>query len=236
MLNKADVIYYIKTNLGFPHVTIESSDEQIWMYVKMYTLREFSKYVPDVNELVINTSDSEVKTDVKNIFLIRDPDGCNVLNVKWYIEQEMDSYMTGRPFQGPYTSFSSLEGFLLQMEQGDTAEHFSRSEPNYEFIQPNKIRLYAGSRIPSYIVVRYERSQPEDLSKIPYEREIDFLNLALADTMITMGNIRRKYQSLNTPFGDIPVDTSLAERGETMKTAVIEILNSLPPNVIIEVG
>lgn len=236
MLNKSDVINYIKTNLGFPHVTIEKSDQQFWDYARMYTLREFSLYVPDWNEIVMKMNDPKIKTDVKNIFLIRDPDGCNIHNVAAVVSQEQDTLMHGSPYQSIYQNFMGLESMLTSLEQGETAEHFSRSEPIYEFIVPNKLRLWHGSTMPSYVVCRYERSQPESLEKIPYEREIDFLELCLADAMIILGNIRQKYRELTTSFGSIPISDDIYNKGTEKKNLIIEKLKALPPNVILEIG
>ena len=54
MLNEQRVLAYIKDNLAFPFMHLELTDEKIMEYVKDYTLREFSYYVPDKNTISLN--------------------------------------------------------------------------------------------------------------------------------------------------------------------------------------
>jgi len=53
--------------------------------------------------------------------------------------------------------------------------------------------------------------------------------------MTICGNIRNKYQTITTPFGDIPLNADIRDRAETLEQNVIAKLESLPPNILIDV-
>jgi len=60
-----------------------------------------------------------------------------------------------------------------------------------------------------------------------------FCDFALADIMIVLGNIRRKYSgNMRTPFGEIPIDADVGEKGETKKR---ELLDKLSTNRLLNV-
>ncbi len=235
MLNKSKVIYFVKARLGFPHVAIELSDEDIWDYIKMFTLDEFSKYKPDVHEMILNLRDPNNRTPDVKVFLLHEPDGCRIMNVVTVIYPESDLWVQGYPYQAPLTSYGALPNDVLAAEQAETTEQFSRMNPSFNFTEPNRLRLYR-SLLPERVVVRYERVQPDNLMYINSEYEPEFLYLCLADIMTLCGNIRSKYSNLSTPFGEIPINGDMVSAGEQLKSNVISRLETLWPNVAIYVG
>lgn len=236
MLSWSKVLTYVKMTLGAPNVVIERSDDELTLYYKMFTLLEFSKYVPDPHELVIDTTDSRVRTTETNTYQILDPDGCDIMNVEEYI-RPLESYLLhGYPFAPFITPIEGIPGQVLEMEQAETSMMFSKSDATIKFFPPNRIRVYPADYVPEQFRIRYERVQPDTLMYIPTEHQTTFLYLALADTMIICGNIRNKYQSITTPFGDVPLNTNLAEGGKDIKDNIIATLSELPPNIMIHVG
>lgn len=235
MLSHQKVLYYIKRQLGFPHVGIELSDDDIEMEIKMFVVPEFSKYIPHENELSVDTNDPEVQTESENVFKIFDPDGCSILNVEKVIYDEGELLFHGYPYTNPYAGQDEVTQYVQKMDEAETEMLYSGGAKTFKFIQPNKIRIYPYKMTPETMVIRYERTHPEDLSTIPVEFETEFLNLSLAHIMIICGNIRNKYQTISTPFGDIPLNADIRERGETIKQTIIDKLNLLPPNILIDI-
>lgn len=237
MLNETKVLYYIKENLGFPHVDIEKSDEQLMMYVKMFSLSEFSNYVPDVFEWRLLTDRPKIKVEgTNNMFYILDPDGCDILNVVAVIPAEAESFYYGYPYMSYQGSFDGVADMLLQIDQAETLQQFSRGDQSFDYFPPNKIRIFPSFMNSQKYVVRYERVHPEHFMTIPQEYSIDFLNLALADAMMNCGTVRSKYSNITTPFGEIPLNTTLKDQGSELKQRTIEKLKSLPPNLLVYVG
>ena len=84
-------------------------------------------------------------------------------------------------------------------------------------------------------VVEYERMHPSDLRKIPNALQRKFMDLALGDIMIWIGGIRLMYQSIQTPFGEIPLNgQDLLSRGEEIKRDLVQKFeeDSMPPIVV----
>ncbi len=238
MLSMNKTVSFIKTTMGFPHVAIEKSDEEISMYIDMFGLNEFSKYVPDKNEIAIDTEDSSnIQDGSMNIYFIKDPEEADVMNVVTVIVPESYMMMHGYPMQTIMgDSYDSLPDVLIAVDKAETNYSFSRGEIMFEYMPPNKVRLFPATYKPGKILVRYERVQPSHLMNIPPEYHTEFLYLMLAITMINCGNIRNKYQNISTPFGDVPLGTDLKSGGEAIRDKIVEYLSQLVPNVMIVVA
>ena len=89
------------------------------------------------------------------------------------------------------------------------------------------------------MTVEYERMQAADFSGVPNEWQRIFQELCLADIMIIIGRIRKKYGdgTLRTPFGEIPVGSEILEEGKEKRRELLEKLQAnLIPNVRINFG
>ena len=239
MLNINEVLSYIKDNLGFPFVQIELTDEKIIEYVTDHTRREFSYYIPNVAKTIIHLdSEAQKVPGSANEWYLFDPQGLEILNVKEFYTSASDLYLHGHPPMGPL-SYGELKEFALAVEMAGTLKMFSSFDYTCEFRHPNILRIspHPTSSIGT-ITVEYERQQPKDLSGIPNDLHLDFKKLALADIMIVLGRIRKKYgNNMRTPFGEIPLDESVGDEGKDMKNTIVEKLErTFIPNVIIDHG
>lgn len=138
------------------------------------------------------------------------------------------------PYQAPITSYESLPNDVQAVDREKTVEHFSKAGLSWRFFPPNRLRINMGMR-PDKLKIMYYRAQPESLYYIPYQYESEFLYLCLADIMTIIGNIRVKYTTLTTPFGEVPVNGDIAQLGNDLKDKVIQRLELLPPNALIYV-
>ena len=238
MLSMSKVLYYIKTMLGHPHVVIEKSDAEMEMHIKLFALNEFSKYIPSIHELPLRRGDPTVRIkDNENTYILKDPDGCDILNVVAVLQEESSMFLYGYPWFAEINSIDNVATQLLMVDEAETREMFSRGHMTFNFMPPNKVRIYPAVD-DSYdkFLIRYERVQPETLSEIPPEFQQEFLTLCLADVMIMCGNIRNKYQNISTPFGEIPLNAELGSKGEEIKTNILTELRKQPPNILLDIG
>jgi len=135
-------------------------------------------------------------------------------------------------------SMGELPEFALAVSNAMTVKMFSSFDYTFEFRHPNILRI---SPVPTnslnVITVEYEREQPQDLTGVPNDLQRYYKKLALADILIVIGRIRKRYDSIKTPFGEIPVSAEVFEEGKEMKREVIEVLERLYiPNVRIDHG
>lgn len=239
MLNQSRVLDYIKDNLGFPFTQLEFSDEMIIEYFTTYSLREFSSYIPDVKQINLNVqSESYQVAGRQNEYYLNDPDGLEIISVVDVYFPSTDLYVHGHPVFGPFNHFEIRE-WALATEMAGQTKKFSSWDKTIQFKHPNILRI---SPIPSeisYCTVEYERIQPADLRGIPNEFQVLFSEFALADTMVRLGRIRKKFGDgqIRTPFGEIPLSSEIYEEGKEKKRELIEKLERLSlPNVTIDHG
>ena len=239
MLNTSDVLEYIKDNLGFPHMHIELSDEEILKVVKKVTLREFSKYFPFKAQLGINLNLPINKVPgYQNRWYVYEPNGLEILNISDLITScASDMFFGHSPFG--VLSYNEVPEFMLSAEMARTAKKWSRFNCNVFFYPPNimEIRPIPNDQM---VIIEYETMQPEDLSGIPLDLSQIFQQLALAEVQIRIGRIRKYYGegNLKTPFGTIDLNgDSLFQEGKESKREIIEMLTKGSfPNIIVSFG
>jgi hypothetical protein len=234
VLSKQKVIFFIKQRLGYPNVTIEKTDDDMWEYIRNFSIMEFSKYVPDYQEMVLDCQDEENKTADENMFLLHEPEGAQIMDIVYIPMPFTNMLINGWPYQAPITGYEQLPTDVQAVDRSKTIEHFSKAGMSWRFFPPNRLRINMGMR-PDKLKIQYYRAQPESLYYIPYQYESEFLYLCLADIMTIIGNIRVKYTTLTTPFGEIPVNGDIAQLGNDLKDKVIQRLELLPPNALIYV-
>ena len=240
MLTQSNVLHFIKDNLGWPFMHLELTDEKIIQYTTDYSLKEFGYYVPQVWKIGMNLDvEANHVPGVANEYYIYDPQGLEILNVIDFYSTSGDLYLLGHPPLGPMSP-SEIPEWALAVETSMMTKMFSSFDYTFEFRHPNIIRI---SPFPigtlGVITVEYERQQPPDLSGIPNDLQQYYKNLALADIMIVIGRIRKRYGggTLRTPFGEIPLESDIYDEGKEMKREVLETLERLYiPNVRIDHG
>ncbi len=236
MLNQTRVLSFIKHNLGFPFQQLELEDEKIVEYFTTFSLREFSQYVPEVKKIPYNLDLAANKVpSVANEFYITDPQNLEILNVVELYFKGNELFMHGHPFFGPWTHFE-LREWALATEMANQVKQFSSFDTTFEFSHPNIMRI---SPTPSgNCTIEYERIQPTDLRGIPNEFQVLFCEFCLADIMITLGRVRKKYsENMTTPFGQVPISADIFDEGKEKKRELIEKLERLAlPNVTIAYG
>jgi len=241
MLNQTEVLRYIKDNLAFPYQTIEWEDEKILEFVDDNTRKEFSYYIPQANQIVpLNTTlAANLVPGTQNKFYITEPCGLEIYNVVEMYTSTGELYLHGHPPLGPL-SHGELQDWALAVTMAMETKQFSSWDYTFEFTHPNIIRISpVNSSSIGTVLLEYEREQPTDLSGIPNDLQMDFKKLALADVMMTIGRIRKRYGNgvLRTPFGEIPLESDIYEEGKELKREMIEKLERLfIPNIHFEHG
>jgi len=238
MFNTSRVLDYVKSSLGFPFVQIELTDEQIMDYIKTYTLREFSQYVPWVKKIPMNLQLESLKVaDRQNEYYIFVNEGEEIMNVAEIYYPNDDLYFYGHPVLGPVDHYG-LREFAYQAVTAMDVKMYSSYDRTFEFIHPNIVRISPVNAIQTqYVTVEAEMIQPSDFSKIPNEFQVLFCKFAAADIKIRLFHARSKYQNLRTPFGEINLNLEAVQEGKEEKRELLEKLeNRSLPNCTIEIG
>ena len=238
MLNQTRLLKYIKTNIGFPWQFIEMNDEEILDYVQEFTLREFSYYFPDTLTIGLNVrSMVNLVPNKETEYYLTDPDGREILNVANIYFSGGNLYLFGHPPYGPM-SLGEIPQWVLSVEIAGWVKQFSSWNYTYTFKSPNIIRILPAPTSEEWIAVEYEREHAEDFSTIPNGMQMYFCELALADVMIMIGRLRKRFGGeIATPFGNIPLASDIYDEGKEKKQTIIDKLTqgSLT-NVVVSFG
>ena len=240
MLNDSKVLKYIKRNLGFPFMHLEWNDNEILDYIKEDTIRDWSYYVPNVKKMPLNLALESNKVPGRiNEWYLNEPEGREILNVVDLYFDQGELYALGHPPFGVFSHFE-LRDWALRVENSMSTKMFSSWDHTFEFSHPNVLRIspYPFNET-KFVTVEYERMSADDFREIPNDLHKYFLDLSLADVMIALGRIRKRYGggTLRTPFGEIPLESDIFDEGKTLRSEVIEKLERLYiPNVRIEHG
>jgi hypothetical protein len=239
MLTQSEVLRFVKTNLAFPHMFLELSDQDILDYITDNTRKTFSHYFPQKIKTPLNLELEANKVPGRgNEFYITDPQGLEIYSVIEIYTNSGDLYIQGHPPMGPL-SHGDLREWALQVEMAGQLKMFSSFDMTFEFTHPNIIRISPLNSSYGTVTIEYEREQPPDLSGIPNDIQKYFKELALADIKIVIGTIRKRYAggNLRTPFGDIPIDGDIKEEGQNEKDKLIDLFDrTFIPNVVVDHG
>jgi hypothetical protein len=241
MLNQAEVLRYVKDNMAFPFHTIEWDDEKILQYTDDNTRKEFSYYIPQAQQIMpLNTTLAANKVPgVQNKFYMTEPCGLEIYNVVEVYFSGSEYYVYGHPPLGPMSQ-GEVADWAFAVESSMTTKQFGTFDYTFEFTHPNILRISpVTSGDVGTVLVEYEREQPSDLSGIPNDLHMDYKKLALADVMIAVGRIRKRYGggNLRTPFGEIPLESDIHDEGKEIKRDLIEKLERLYiPNIHFDHG
>jgi len=238
MLNQQKVLNYIKSELGFPFMHLEWEDDKIIEFFTEHTLPEFSHYQPDINRMNLNLLlDANKVPGRSNEWYLNEPKGREIYNVIDIYLSQGDSILLGHPPIG-VLSHGELGEWALAVTTSMTTKLFSDYDHTFEFMHPNKVRISSIPLNESNVTVEYERMHATDLGTIPNEIQFFFKQMAMADIMIAIGRIRKRYGgNMRTPFGEIPLEAEVYEEGKELKREVKEKLeNTLLTNVLIDHG
>lgn len=239
MLNQSDVLEYIKDNLGWPFMFVELEDEKILDYTTKHTRKTYSYYVPQKVMTSLNTSvESNQVPGRSNEYYITEPSGLEILNVVDIYTTSGDLYMFGHPPLGVF-SMGELKEWALSVHNSMMTKMFSSFDYTFEFKHPNVLRISPVTSALGWVAIEYERMQPEDLSGVPNDLQREYKDLALADILIVIGRIRKRYGggNLRTPFGEIPLDADVYDEGKELRRETIEKLErTFIPNIRIDHG
>ena len=238
MLNEYRVLSYIKSNLGFPFQFVEKSDEEIVEYVRENTLREWSQYNPQSGMiLMLDVTSEHTKVPGKaNEFYLEEPQGLEIINVVDVYYNMSDLLVHGHPPLGPLDHFS-LRDWALSTQMAVDLKQFSSFDKSFIFRHPNILRISPVFSLASekWVAVEYERIQPGDFSGVPNDLQLLFCDFALADIMIMIGRIRKRYTDLKTPFGEIPISAEIFDEGTTKKKEILDrLITGTLTNIVVD--
>lgn len=224
MLSWTKVLRFVKNRMALPSGFIEKTDEELKENIIDTALSEFSRYYPDEEFApVLPDNENYQKSPRTGHFYFFDEEDLDILGItECYFNLAAEQIM-GHPLYGPW-SFEGAQWWALDVFKSRFFRPFSNYNYTYKFESPNVVQVLP-ENIKNNFLVKYMREHPHDLRKIPKSLEREFMELALAETLVWIGSIRSQYGDniIDTPFGQIPLrGEDMRNRGEELRRNLID--------------
>ena len=227
-LTDMDYWNLVKQNFGIPYTFFELSYEDVIEYMREYSMRFISQYVPHRIWVTFNIKDQyDPNTGLVNI-----PYDGEILSVVDVVSSNSD-IVAGYPINPIISDAKSAIQYVSDVTMAKPNIALSSAiSYTFEFVEPNQLRIYP---IQNVTIVTIELAVTHtSLDTIPARFGRDFIDYAIADLKENLANIRSKYSEYTTPFGNINLDTdSLRNAAETTKSRIQEKFQTLPPNKLV---
>jgi len=229
--NYANLLDYVKLNLGASTNAFEFKDDEIIDIIRNHTLPEFSKYNPLVRYYRMTREQNLVTDNPTYVYQFKN--FCyQIMKINNVIPtssiQDLDMLYS----QALRQTFMDVTDFLMNMNYLHMA-NIAVAPHTWRFFPPDKLELTRTTDTVTFsndFIVDIACIHPDPTTVNP-DLYIYLRDLALADIMIFVGRIRSKFESFSSPYGEVQVASrSWVEEGTQLREKTIEALKNLPPD------
>lgn len=229
--NWNNIINFIKYNLGVPFNLLEISDDDIIEFLKNQVLPEYAQYEP--HKLFVKlTSANITKTQLNRTYN----------EYEYTIDLPDDIYITGieNVMWNTSSTFaeSSWSSILIDPTDIVLSNAYSAMRqslqviPEFNYMPPRTIVLSVNMGNGIIAEVNTIHDKLETISPDLYNNV--FKQMCLSAVLKYLYNIRSKFSSVSTPFGDIQLNLQdLQNRASTIDADIQNKLNWIPPNQLV---
>lgn len=217
-LNISYALRYIKRMIGATHMQLPIEDDDIIEIIKQESLYTYSKYFPFQFNIVINEKD-RVQGE-HGVYYI-DGQGLEILGVsKVFRNTVYDNNFYSDNYYERGLLMSPIESIAVQTN----TDLMSMSQiPNtFNFIPPNRVEVFPKQLECENMTVTIKTVHPEHLNTIPISMREEFLRLCLYDVRISLYQILKHYNELNTAVGTINLRLEDYEKAEDDRRELLE--------------
>jgi hypothetical protein len=229
-----NILSYVKLNLGVPVNVLEISDDELVLYLKDHVLPLFSQYVPHKKYAYI-TSQHQITGEVAGSpqFMYRIP-----VTEGTYIIDILEAYPTKEIsvsdiYTGSMINAKAAMDVVISNAYIDAIRSM-QTRLTWEFLPPD-IMIF-DMEIAACVVVYNTTHEILNTVRPDLYHKV-FKPLCLGHVKLWVAAMRSKYENLSTPFGPINLNfETLKNEGQTLIDNCIGVLDTIPPDILIEVS
>jgi len=232
-MNLSKAVTQLKMQLGLYGLTLPFKDEQtgdpiptenvIREVLVNMTIPIFSQFAPWIRECECNISKMKLVDEDQAIYLL--PHYLTLTPVMYVVDVNL-------PFQNNRGTFGdiapayginrSVQGVLTSQAYMMVAGQM-RSEPTFDYLGNNKIRLYGYPRVPlTFKVACQHDPNGESIEESCYD---SFMQLAMLDVKQFLYNTLKLYDGIPTAFGNINLKIDDYQSAEADRKALLDDWN-----------
>ena len=229
-MNMSKAISHIKMQLGLYNITLPFKDENTGQSIPTenvirdvlttVTIPIYSEFMPWIREGTININQLKVIDKKAGIYLL--PAFLTLTPIK-YVSSVSLPYSNNR---GTYGDISPAYGINRSVQGVITGQAYMmvagemRSEPTFEYMGNNKIKLYGYPRVPvSFRVACEHDPNGESIEDSCYD---SFMELAMLDVKQFLYNTLKLYDGIPTAFGNINLKIDDYQSAEADRNTLLE--------------
>lgn len=229
-MNLSKVISQIKMQLGLYAITLPFKDDitgntiptenVIKNVLSTVTIPTYSEFVPWIREGMIDIDKLKVVDKDNGIYKI--PDFLTITPIKYVIDVTLPYHNTRGTYGDiapAYGISRSVEGVLSSQAYMMVAGQM-RSEPTFEYLGNNKIKLYGYPRVE--VVFKVACEHDPDGESIEDDCYDSFLELATLDVKQFIYNTLKYYNEIPTAFGNINLKIDDFQSAEADRNTLLD--------------
>ena len=224
-----NVLDAIKTELGHPAAQIEVTDQEILEKLYKHVLPQFSTH-SGLTKYYKVTYDNLISESPVLRYKIKDFD-YRILGINGKIDKS--TYIDMQMSQLQHMS-GDITNFLVRQNYLDMS-NMVRADNTYKFKAPDIVEVikaglsYIGDEF--ILDLNCVHEDPTTIDSTLYE---EFLNLCIAYCLNWIGKIRKKYSSINTPFGQIEMNADdMINEARELKRDTLDKLMRTPQDQLV---
>ncbi len=229
--NYANLLDFIKLNLGTATNSFEFSDEQIIDIICTHVIPEFSKYNPLIRYYRMTYDNNLVTSDPTYIYQFRNFN-YKIMKINNVIPTSSVEDLNMLYSQALRTNSQDVTEYLMNVNYMHMS-NIAVAPHTWRFFAPDKIEITRTTDAITFsedFIVDVACVHPDPTTVNP-DLYTYLRDLALAEIMIYVGRIRSKFESFTSPYGEVQVAArSWVDEGNQLRRDTIEALKNLPPD------
>lgn len=228
-----NVLGYIKINLGVPINLLEISDEELIANLREHVLSAFSQYAP-AKAYAFITSATQITGGLGSpqyMYRIPVPPGTYIIDVLEAMPTKEVSVVD--MYGGAIINAQAAMDLVISNAYIDAVRSL-QTRSTWEFVPPD-IMVFDKETESCCVIYNTPHSALNTIRPDLYHR--CFKPMCLGHTKLWIASMRSKFENLATPFGALNLNfAELKAEGQATLDAVQAILDTLPPDILIEVS
>jgi len=231
--NWNNILSYIKINLGVPVNLLEISDDDLILNLREHVLSAFSQYAP-AKAYAFITSANQISGGIGSpqyMYRIPVPAGTYIIDVLEAMPTKEISIVD--MYGGALINAQSAMDLVISNSYIDAVRSL-QTRNTWEFIPPATM-VFDKETNACVVIYNTPHTTLDTIRPDLYHRA--FKPLCLGHTKIWISSMRSKFENLATPFGALNLNfAELQTSGQTLIDNVQAILDTIPPDILIEVS
>ena len=215
-LTPTQVMRFINRNLGAALQELELSEEEMMRVVFQETLPTFSKFFPYKYRLQVGNA--QFVQGSLNTYEIPNSDNLEIIGIhKVFISNMAQFGSTMIPL-----SYNPFETQIFNDYVSMTV-----TPVTWTYIPPNQVTVFP--KIVNYQTAIFEVKavHPRHMKTVPMNMRDEFLKLTLLDVLVSLYPLRKRFETMTTPYGTLQPFMEMVERSIDDRKELLERFSNL---------